>query len=119
MKKMLPLLLLTISVSKGFAQNIGINATGATPHTSAMLDVSSTTKGMLIPRMTGAQRAAIAGPATGLLVYDTDNNSFWFYNGATWAQLAGGSSGWTLSGNTGTDTAVNFIGTLDAKDIVF
>lgn len=56
-----------------FAQNVGINGTGALPDGSAMLDVSSTTKGFLTPRMTLAERNAIATPATGLLIYQTDN----------------------------------------------
>jgi hypothetical protein len=51
-----------------FAQNgsAGINNTGSSPAASAMLDVSSTTKGMLIPQMTAAQIGAIANPANGL-----------------------------------------------------
>ena len=46
-------------------QGVAINASGSQPHSSAMLDVNSTTKGILIPRMTAAQRTAIANPATG------------------------------------------------------
>ena len=101
MKKFFILLLVILSLSKGFSQNVGINATGAAPHTSAMLDISSTNRGMLIPRMTSAQRTAIATPATGLMVYDTDNNGFWFYSGAGWVQLAAGGATnyWSLSGS--------------------
>lgn len=101
MKKLLILLLSISTFLKCYSQNIGINATGATPHPSAMLDVSATDKGMLIPRMTSAQRTAISSPATGLLVYDTDNSSFWFYNGTVWAQLVGGSSTsyWSVNGS--------------------
>ncbi|MBK7172754.1 MAG: hypothetical protein IPH84_05885 [Bacteroidales bacterium] len=55
---------------------------------SAMLDVKSTNKGMLVPRMTSAQRTAIAGPATGLLVYQSDGvGGFYFYNGTSWVSL--------------------------------
>ena len=50
-----------------------------TPDASSMMDVSSTNKGMLAPRMTTAQRVAIASPANGLLVYDTTENAFYFY----------------------------------------
>jgi hypothetical protein len=56
----------------------------ATPDASAALEVVSTDKGFLIPRMTTAQRTAISSPATALMVYDTDTNSFWYYNGTTW-----------------------------------
>ena len=77
MKKYLSLIIIAFTFQQSvFSQNIGINATGATPNASAMLDVSSTTKGMLIPRMTTVQRSAIAGPAEGLQVYDTDLKSF-------------------------------------------
>jgi hypothetical protein len=57
----------------------------STPDPSALLDVTSTTKGALVPRMTSGQRAAITSPATGLLVYQTDGNSgFYYYNGSAW-----------------------------------
>jgi len=82
-----------------FAQNIGINATGALPHQSAMLDISAINKGLLVPRMTSAQRAAITTPAIGLLVFDTETTSFWFHNGTSWSQLSVGSNGWNLTGN--------------------
>ncbi|MBK8343394.1 MAG: hypothetical protein IPL12_08850 [Bacteroidetes bacterium] len=59
------------------AQNISINTTGAVADASAMLDITSTTKGILVPRMTTVQRNAIASPATGLLVYDTTLNLFY------------------------------------------
>jgi hypothetical protein len=84
MKKLLILILSISTFIKCYSQNIGINATGLTPDPSAILDVSATDKGMLIPRMTSAQRIAISSPASGLLVYDTDNSSFWFYNGTSW-----------------------------------
>ena len=60
---------------------------GTEPNTSAMLDVSSTEKGMLMPRMTSAQRVAISNPAEGLLVYDTDENALYFYDGGNWKKF--------------------------------
>jgi len=70
-----------------FAQ-IGIGTTS--PDASAVLDMTSTSQGVLIPRMTTTQREAIATPAVGLQVYDTDTNSVWTYNGAAWANGTGG-----------------------------
>ena len=71
------------------AQTVGINDDGSTPHTSAMLDVNSTTKGILTPRMTQSQRLTIAIPATGLMVFQTDNTfGFYYYTGSGWEQLA-------------------------------
>lgn len=59
-----------------YAQNLAINSTGATPHPNAILDIQSSDKGVLIPRMSTAARMRI--PATkGLLVYDTSSNMFW------------------------------------------
>ncbi len=76
----------------GMAQNVAINNDGSVPHTSAALDIKSTNKGLLIPRLTTAERTAVATPAKGLLVFDTDTSTFWFYNGTTWTNLAAGAS---------------------------
>ncbi|MEZ4828730.1 MAG: hypothetical protein R3C61_20960 [Bacteroidia bacterium] len=70
------------------AQGIAINDNGALPDASAVLDVQSVTKGMLFPRMTTAQRIAIASPAEGLNVYDTDTHSQWTYIQGGWTSLA-------------------------------
>ena len=99
------------------AQNIGINDTGATPDASAILDVTSTDKGMLIPRMTETQRLAISSPATGLLVYQTDNSDgFWYYDGPYWTNIStgnhqfrrigGGAGGYRIYNPTITDDFV-------------
>jgi hypothetical protein len=88
------------------AQNVAINTDGSAAATSAILDVKSTTQGMLVPRMTQAQRTAIGTPATGLLVYQTDATAgFYFHNGTVWVSL-----------NTTTDAAALTSGTLaDAR----
>ncbi len=70
-----------------FGQGVAINDDGTAPHTSAMLDVSSTTKGMLVPRMTTEQRNLISPLTPGLLVYDTDLDAFVFYMSTGWLQL--------------------------------
>lgn len=70
-----------------FAQ-MGINSTGAAPASSAMLDVSSTSKGFLPPRMTTAQRSAIASPAAGLLVFDTTLNQLYIFSSGNWVSVA-------------------------------
>lgn len=94
---------------------VGIGTT--TPAASSQLEISSTTTGILIPRMTQAQRTAIATPATGLLIYQTDaTTGFWYYNGTIWTNFA--SSGWSLIGDSGTTPATNFLGTTDANDFI-
>lgn len=77
---------------EGYSQNgTAINATGADPDPSAMLDVSSDDKGLLLPRMTSAQRLAIGSPAKGSLVYQTDGTEgFYYYEGSAWTRLASG-----------------------------
>jgi hypothetical protein len=90
--------------SLSLAQGVGINGTGASADPSAMLDVSSTTKGFLPPRMTALQRAAIFSPATGLLVYQTDGVVGLYYNAGTpatpsWQVAGAGAAGqWSTSG---------------------
>jgi hypothetical protein len=99
------------------AQNVAINGTGAAGAASAMLDVSSTTQGMLVPRMTTAQRTAIAAPATGLYVYDTTTGTFWYFDGAVWVEMLATVNGWRLNGNS--IAAANFIGTTNAQAFRF
>lgn len=106
------------------AQSVAINTTGAAANTSAILDISSTSKGVLVPRMTKAQKNAIATPAAGLLIYQgaPDSIGFHYYNGIQWVWLnpspAAGND-WSITGNVGTDTAVNFIGTTDNMPLAF
>jgi hypothetical protein len=83
-----------LTANQLLAQSVGINTN--TPHASALLDISSTSKGLLAPRMTTAQRTAISNPAKGLLLYDTDFNSLYHYNGSAWAAVGGGGGGLTL-----------------------
>jgi hypothetical protein len=71
---------------------------GTTGDSSAQMDIQSTTRGALIPRLTTAQMNAILSPVKGLLVYNTDASSLYQYNGATWAAVGGGVT--TLSGLT-------------------
>ena len=94
MKKQFLLLSLSfLSIAAGFAQ-VSITPDNTPPGTSAMLDVQSTTKGMLIPRMTAAQRTAIASPASGLMVYQTDGTAgIYCYNGTVWTVLSSGGGG--------------------------
>ncbi|MEO8771986.1 MAG: hypothetical protein ABI402_17950 [Ferruginibacter sp.] len=99
------------------AQSIGINNDGSAPNANAMLDIKSFNKGLLIPRTSTAGRTAIP-TIKGLLVYDTTTNSFWYNDGSPWKNLSAGSSGWYLTGNSGTDTSTNFIGTTDGQPLL-
>lgn len=70
-------------------ESVGINTNN--PANSAILDVVSNNKGVLIPRMSSAQRTSISGPVGGLLVYDNTTNSFWYYEGG-WIEIASSTS---------------------------
>jgi len=86
------LLSLMTSLNVFSQSGAAINTTGAAADPSAMLDVSSLNRGVLIPRITMAQRALIASPATGLMIYQTDNDTGFYYNAGlsaspVWLQL--------------------------------
>lgn len=74
------------------AQNVAINTSGTSADASAMLDVSSTSKGFLPPRMTTIQRTGISSPAHGLMVYDTDTKTYWYFS-TTWKEISNGGGG--------------------------
>ena len=96
------------------AQNVGINATGAAPNSSAMLDVSSASKVLLIPRITDAQRKILKDPAAGLIIYNTDTDELNLYNGTGWQRITESSvsspSGTVTAGGQG--VAINTTGAL-------
>ncbi|HTJ48121.1 MAG TPA: hypothetical protein VL443_01610 [Cyclobacteriaceae bacterium] len=99
-----------------YTGQVGVNI--STPDASSTVDITSTSKGLLIPRMTTAQRQAITTPATSLMVFDTNDSRFYFYNSGQWYAVnaldrLAGSTAITHTGNitvTGTVTATNFSG---------
>ena len=108
--------------------NVGIGTN--TPDASALLDLTSTDRGILIPRI--ADTNLVAAPATGLLIYLTADNSFYYFDGSWWRQALGpqgpagpagpaGADGaanaWSLTGNAGTTAGPNFLGTTDIADL--
>ena len=83
MKKIL-LTIIVFCTIQSFAQ-VGIGTTN--PHASSILDLTSTTQGFLVPRLTTAQRDAIASPANGLMIYNTSINCFQYYKSSAWNSL--------------------------------
>ena len=76
---------------------VAINTDGSAPHASAMLDVTSISRGFLPPRMTSAQKGAILNKESGLLIYQTDNPiGYYFWNGNAWVLM--GTNTWTTEG---------------------
>ncbi len=88
----------TIVFSASLKAQMAINTTGAAPHSSAMLDITATGKGVLIPRMTLALRPA--SPVTGLLIFQTDATpGYYYFDGATWQRIGSSSNDyWQPSG---------------------
>jgi hypothetical protein len=78
------LILIFFTSSAAFTQGIGINQTGAAAHKAAILDVSSTQKGFLPPRMTTAQRDSIANPADGLVIFNLTEGCLNYFFGGLW-----------------------------------
>lgn len=115
-----------LSQANSFAQ-VGIGTT--TPN--AALDVTSTTDGLLIPRvsLTATNIATILTPTTSELVYNTNTSAaganqvtpgFYYWDGALWIRInTGSNSDWSLLGNSGTTAGTNFLGTTDAQDLRF
>jgi len=106
-----------------------VNIGTTTSDASALLNVSSSSKGMLIPQvaLTNSTTAApVTSPTTSLLVYNTAttgdvSTGFYYWTGTAWTRLANGNisvSGWGTTGNPGT-TSANYVGTTDAKPLYF
>src|SRR5687767_9703078 len=109
-----------------YAQNVAINADGSLPNPNAMLDIKSGSKGLLIPRMNTASRLQIS-PTQGLMVYDTETNSFWYNTGKQWLSITANTAaaaatsgyGWSLNGNAGIVDGEHFVGTTDDAPLNF
>jgi hypothetical protein len=100
MKKTLFIYALVFMTFTSFAQ-VGIGT--KSPDPSAMFEVKSTSKGMLIPRMTQSQRNAIKNPANSLMIYQTDNTpGYYYYASNSWTRIANGNNS---GGITNTFTA--------------
>ena len=90
----LRILLFTVSCTlfQGISAQVAINNSNTDPDASAMLDISSTDKGILVPRMDSTGRKAIASPADGLMVYDSTTLTFWYYDDSQWNEIRNGSA---------------------------
>ncbi|NQU33838.1 MAG: tail fiber domain-containing protein [Bacteroidetes bacterium] len=107
MKKLLLNLFLLLITFSAISQ-ISVNTDGSTANPSAMLDVKSTSKGILVPRMSTTQRGNISSPATGLLVFDTDENKFYYYDFSSWTKIESGITNWDLASNKLTVSDTNY-----------
>ncbi len=104
---------------------VAINTSGNAPDGSSMLDITSNTRGVLIPRMTSAERTGITSPVNGLLVYDTDMKTLYYYDtpAALWrsvySSVTPAAVDWSVSGNAGIIDGTNYLGTNGLADLDF
>ncbi len=100
LRKMLVLSAVILLSHSTFSQSAAINTDGSSALASAALDVKSTIKGLLPPRMTGAQRDAISSPVAGLMLWCSDcgsNGEMQVYNGTAWTNMTGGAASIALA----------------------
>jgi len=111
MKKLSILIVLLLLFSSVLFAQVGINSDNSAPDASAMLDVKSTTKGMLIPRMTQAEILSISNPANGLQVFCTTDNKFYAYlaNAGTWKEILYGTGTISQPFSCGNSIIINHI----------
>jgi hypothetical protein len=93
--RLIALFSMMILIHQTIRSQVLISSGAGIPDNSAMLEIQSDTKGLLIPRMTSAQRTLISAPAEGLLVYDTDRHSFFLRGEGKWIDLSSSSEIWT------------------------
>lgn len=95
--------IIVIAPFTAISQSLSVNTDGSNAAASAMLDVKSTTKGLLIPRMSRTERDAIASPATGLLIFQNapDSIGYYYYNGSAWTWLLANSNADSMAWRTG------------------
>jgi hypothetical protein len=117
LKAVLPLFVILFLANEASAQH-GIGVTN--PDASAALEISSTKKGILFPRMTTLLRDQINSPAEGLMIYNTITNCINTFRGGAWKSNCDPNDMgvWGLTGNTATIPGTNFLGTTDAQDLV-
>ena len=126
--KAIAILFSIFSLNQAFGQSSNVGIGTSKPDQSAALDINSNSKGLLMPRMSMDQRNLIQSPAQGLVVYQTDKNSgFYYFNGEQWNALNSNNeqksvldlNSWNITGNSGTIDGTNFIGTTDAISLNF
>lgn len=112
------LLTTLFSVTANAQLKVGENPTSI--QKSSVLELESTRQGLLLPRLADTAAINLLSPPNGMLIYLTADNSLRIRSAGSWKKLANmaeASANWSLLGNTGTDSAINFIGTKDAQPL--
>lgn len=120
LRALLALVLVLTSATLLNAQlKVGDNPTSI--QKSSILELESTRQGLLLPRLADTAAINLLTPPDGMIIYLNSDNSLRLRSNGYWkkvADLSEANSNWSLSGNTGTDSTVNFIGTVDGKPLV-
>jgi hypothetical protein len=121
MKRILLILaLIATAAGSAFAQ-IKLGDNPGNLNANALLELESSSKGLLLPRMTTAQVATMTSPPDGMMIYNTDSTCITVRRGGFWRSLCAEGDGqpWSTTGNSNTNPAQNFVGTKDNQSLVF
>ena len=117
-KFLLFVLFLTTTTLVSAQSELKLGDNVGTKNTSAILEMESKTKGLLLPRMTTVEMNAIVAPVNGLMIYNTDLNCIHYFFGGWKSQCDAANLGaWSILGNAGTIPTTNFLGTADNQDL--
>jgi hypothetical protein len=117
---LLVIVLVATAVGSAFAQ-IKLGDNPGNLNQNALLELESSSKGLLLPRMTTAQAATMTSPPDGMMIYNTDSACICIRGAGFWHSLCAEGNGkpWGTLGNSNTDPVNNFVGTKDAQSLVF
>ena len=121
MKRVLLIIaLIATAAGSAFAQ-IKLGDNPGNLNANALLELESSSKGLLLPRMTTAQVATMTTPPDGMMIYNTDSTCITIRRGGVWRSLCAEGNGqpWSTTGNSNTDPSQNFVGTKDNQSLVF
>ncbi len=121
--KQVSLLLVCVFTHAITHAQVKIGLTPGTSHPAAILELEAGNRGLLLPRLSQAEMLGVAtdGLSRGLLIYNTDSDRLYLFDGGNWRpmQYGGVNSHWLLTGNSGSNAGNHFVGTTDSVDLVF
>lgn len=118
-KALLSTALILLSILINAQLKVGDNPTSI--QKSSILELESTRQGLLLPRLADTAAINLLTPPDGMIIYLIPDKSLRLRSNGSWkkiADLATASANWSLTGNSGTDSSVNFLGTLDGKPLI-
>lgn len=120
-KRRIPLLVSFLFITFFASAQLKIGDNPTSIQKSSILELESTRQGLLLPRLTDTAAINALTPPDGMIIYLTSDNSLRLRSNGAWkkiADLAAATSNWSLTGNSGTDSSVNFLGTVDGQPLI-